>query len=57
MDGLFLSEMRHAPVVRQFPINVLLPSKGRRFAPPVVIGNKRLTRLFPGECAVTRAEP
>jgi hypothetical protein len=27
----------------------LLPSRGRRLAPSVVTGNKRLTRLFPGE--------
>jgi len=26
-----------------------LPSRGRRFAPSVMTGNKRLTRMFPGE--------
>ena len=26
----------------------LVPSRGRRFAPSVATGNKRLTRLFPG---------
>jgi len=32
----------------------LLPSRGRRFTPSVVTGNKRLTRLFPGEWPVIR---
>src|SRR5260370_36909073 len=30
----------------------LLPSRGRRFAPSVMTGNKQLTRLFPGELLV-----
>src|SRR5882762_286302 len=33
----------------QNPVSGLFPSRGRRFAPSVVTGNKRLTRLFPGE--------
>src|ERR1700730_9436144 len=34
--------------------DTLLPSTGRRLAPSVVTGNKRLTRLFPGESLVIR---
>jgi hypothetical protein len=51
----------HATLAGQFPIsdnqaNGLLQSRGWRFAPSVVIGNKRVTCLFPGECAVIRAK-
>ena len=40
--------------VREAP---LVPSRGRRFAPSVPTGNKRLTLFFPGEAAKNKPLP
>src|SRR2546421_4271055 len=40
--------------VREAP---LVPSRGRRFAPSVPTGNKRLTLFFPGEAAKNKPVP
>jgi hypothetical protein len=48
--------MRRAKLVVSAAYGGLLPSRGRRFTPSVVTGNKRLTHLFPGKCAVIQEQ-